>query len=148
MPARQLTRIVFAILLLCNIYSHQKKFASPTAASRLDLLHGVVEQGTLEINAYHDNTPDKAVLNEHYYSDKAPGTVALALPAFAATAGALRLGGVPLDSEKGWLVSSWVSCAASNGLLAALGGLALFVWLSKRVPHRCALITVLALFLG
>ena len=148
MPARQLTRILFAILLLCNLYSHQKRFASPTAASRLDLLHGVIEQGTLEIDAYHENTPDKAVFNEHYYSDKAPGTVALAFPAFAVTATVLRLSGVSLGSDKGWLVSSWVSCAASDGILAALGGLTLFAWLAKRVPPRCALITVLALFLG
>jgi hypothetical protein len=47
--------------------------------SRLDLLHALVVQGTVSIDAYHENTPDKAAYDGHYYSDKAPGTGALAL---------------------------------------------------------------------
>ncbi len=100
------------------------------------------------IDAYHSNTPDKAVLDGHYYSDKAPGTVALAFPAFAA-ASALEAGiGVDPNSEFGWLFSSWIACALSIGLITALGGLALFVWLRRYVSGRSALVTTAALFLG
>lgn len=139
---------LFALLLFGGAYMHQKRFNGPTPVSRLDLLHALVRQGTLQIDGYHNNTPDKAILNGRYYSDKAPGTAALALVPFAAAAGLLWAAGVSLDSSLGWLFSSWVACAGSIGLLTALGGVALFAWLSKHVPPRWALITTLALFLG
>ena len=54
--------------------------------SRFDLLRAIVEQHTLQIDAYHENTQDKAHFQGHYYSDKAPGLVFLAVPvALAAT---------------------------------------------------------------
>ena len=43
--------------------------------SRFDLLRAMVERHTLQIDAYHENTQDKAHLRGHYYSDKAPGLV-------------------------------------------------------------------------
>jgi hypothetical protein len=54
-------------------------------ASRFDLVRAITEQSTLSIDAYHDNTGDKALWQGHYYSDKAPGTALLAVP-FAAVA--------------------------------------------------------------
>jgi hypothetical protein len=138
---------LFLLFLFALTYIHQKRFDAPTPVSRLNLMHALMH-GTFRIDAYHRNTPDKAVLDGHYYSDKAPGTVTLAFPAFAATAVLLELGGVSLDSELGWLATSWVASAASNGLPAALGGLALFAWLSRRVEPRWAFVTTLAIFLG
>ena len=41
--------------------------------SRFDLLRAIVERHTLQIDAYHENTQDKAHFRGHYYSDKAPG---------------------------------------------------------------------------
>lgn len=139
---------LLAVLFLCVSYSHQRRFNSPTPASRLALLHALLVQRTVSIDAYHKNTPDKAVFKRSYYSDKAPGTVALALVPFAVAAGLLWIAGVGLDSESGWLFSSWVACAGSIGIITALGGVALFTWLSRLVPPRWALITTLALFLG
>ena len=46
--------------------------------SRFDLLRAIVERHTLQIDAYHENTQDKAHFQGHYYSDKAPGLVFLA----------------------------------------------------------------------
>src|SRR5256885_16755078 len=48
--------------------------------SRYDLLRAIVERHTLQIDGYHENTQDKAHFNGHYYSDKAPGLVFLAVP--------------------------------------------------------------------
>ena len=48
--------------------------------SRFDLLRAIVERHTLQIDAYHENTQDKAHFQGHYYSDKAPGLVFLAVP--------------------------------------------------------------------
>ena len=139
---------LWCLLWVALVYVHQRQFASPTPVSRLNALHALVTTGDLRIDAYEANTPDKAEFFGHYYSDKAPGTAALALPAFAAAAVALDNTGVPLQSKQGWLISSWVACAGSIGVVAATGGTALFAWLCHWVPPRAALLTVLGVFLG
>ncbi len=48
--------------------------------SRLDLIRSLVEQGTIRIDDYHENTEDKARAGGHVYSDKAPGQAFLAAP--------------------------------------------------------------------
>jgi hypothetical protein len=40
------------------------------------------EQGNLQIDKYHELTLDKALINEHYYTDKAPLPTFLVLPVF------------------------------------------------------------------
>lgn len=50
--------------------------------SRLSLVYAVVDHGTLRIDGYQDKTIDKAYYNGHYYSDKEPGTAALAVPVY------------------------------------------------------------------
>jgi hypothetical protein len=127
---------------------HQNEYRSYTPVSRLDLLHSIWVYGSFNIDRYAENTSNKAVHQGHYYSDKAPGIVLLALPAFSVAAVFLRLCGTPLDSDTGWLVSSWVACGGSLAVLAALGGVALFCWLREWVPTRCAYLTALSLFLG
>ena len=90
---------LFALLFFCLTYAHQKKFDAPTPVSRLDLLHALVVQGTISIDDYHENTPDKAVFDGRYYSDKAPGTVALALLPFALAVAVLGVAGIDLGSD-------------------------------------------------
>src|SRR5208282_130008 len=136
------------LLCLCLVYTHQRAFEAPTALSRLDLLHALVVHRTVSIDAYQQNTPDKAVFDGRYYSDKAPGTAALALGPFLLAAGLLKLARIGLDSDPGWLLSSWGACAGSIGIITACGGAALFGWLCRRVHTRSALVTTLALFLG
>lgn len=130
------------------VYFHQKPNNAPTAVSRLDLLHILWTDKQVCIDRLHGNTPDKAMWKSHYYSDKAPGTAALALPGFAVAAIGLEVAAVPLDSPAGWLISSWVACASSLAIITALGAAALFAWLARRVPPRVALLTTVALFLG
>lgn len=140
--------VLGGLLYFCLVFAHQKKFDSATPVSRLDLLHALVLQHTVCIDAYHTNTPDKSVFQGHYYSDKAPGTVVAALTAFAASAQILKWANISLDSKTGWLVSSWIACAGSVALITALGGVALFAWLCHWTSPRAALVTVLAIFLG
>jgi len=52
--------------------------------SRFDLTAAIVNHHTLSIDAYHQNTWDKAYYRGHYYSDKAPGTAMLGVPVYAA----------------------------------------------------------------
>ncbi len=72
----------------------------------------------------------------------------MALPAFAAAATILSRLGIGSESKEGWLFSSWIACAGSIAIVAALGGVALFKWLLNRIRPRPALITTLAIFLG
>lgn len=139
---------LFLLLWFSFSYVHQFRFDGPTAVSRLDLLHSLVVHGTVRIDAYHRNTPDKARHDGHYYSDKAPGTVVLALAPFSFAVAGLGLLDIPLDSKTGWLISSWTACAGSIAVVAALGGVALFCWIRRWVDAGPALLTTLALFLG
>ena len=56
--------------------------------TRLSLVFAVVDEGTLQIDAYHDVAPtrtmDKSVYEGHYYSDKVIGLPMLAIPIYAA----------------------------------------------------------------
>jgi hypothetical protein len=140
--------LLVAIIFMLTVYAHQRKFNNATSGSRLELLASVVVHKTLTIDTYHKNTPDKAFFKEHYYSDKAPGTALLAFPAFACAVGILGMLGLMLELERGWLVSSWASCAWSQSLPAALGGTALFCWLTRYVGEKVALVTILGIFIG
>src|SRR5450432_4745408 len=72
--------------------------------SRFDLLRAIVERHTLQIDAYHENTEDKAHFNGHYYSDKAPGLVFLAVPFVVIARPALRVVGVDPGAPRGVIV--------------------------------------------
>lgn len=94
--------------------------------SRFDLLRAIVEQHTLQIDAYHTNTQDQAHIRGHYYSDKAPGLVFLAVPfALAARAG-MRVVGVDPESARGEYVLSYIAVAFAVALPTALAGVCLF----------------------
>lgn len=138
---------IAVLWLLAATYAHQAPAKCFTALSRLDLLHALAH-GRVTIDAYHANTPDKAERKGHFYSDKAPGTVALAVPSFALGIGVLRLGGWALDSDAGWLFSSWIACVGSIGIIACFGAALVYGWLSEWTAPRHALLTTLAVFLG
>lgn len=136
------------LLFVLLVYVHQKRYASPTPVSRLDALHAWFSTGDFCIDAYEWNTPDKARFEGRYYSDKAPGILVMAAPAFAGAACVVEFAGIPVESRRGWRLSSWMACAGSVSLVTAAGGAALFAWLGRWVPGRVALLTVLAVFLG
>lgn len=119
MTLRRQSILLFSILMFCYAYVHQRPGWNQN--SRLDLLHALFVHQTFKIDAYHENTGDKSVHDGHYYSDKAPGIVFLALPAFALSAGILHLLDVPLDSDNGWLASDWITTAGSVGLISRVG---------------------------
>ena len=116
--------------------------------ARLAELHAIVVQRTLTIDKYHEVTGDKALIGGHYYSEKAPAIVLMALPAFAATAAAQRMAGIDPDAPEAWRVSNWTATAGSVGFVAALGGVAFFSMLRQRMSGAAALSATYALFLG
>jgi hypothetical protein len=94
--------------------------------SRFDLLRAIVERHTLQIDAYHENTQDKAHFQGHYYSDKAPGLVFLAVPIAVAARPVMRVMGVEPESARGEVALSWVVTAGAVALPAALLVVCLF----------------------
>jgi hypothetical protein len=94
--------------------------------SRFDLLRAIVERHTLQIDAYHENTQDKAHYNGHYYSDKAPGLVFPAVPFALAARPALRMVGVDPESPRGEVALSYIVTAGAVALPTALAGVCLF----------------------
>jgi len=95
--------------------------------SRFDLTRAILERHTLSIDAYHQNTQDKALYQGHYYSDKAPGQVLVALPAAAAVRTTLRLAGKDPLSPRSLLLTSYFASLFSSGLPAALACVLLFL---------------------
>jgi hypothetical protein len=116
--------------------------------ARLAELHAIALQGTVQIDRYHEVTGDKALIDGHYYSEKAPATVAMALPAFVVTVSLQRMMGVDPDSPEGWRVSQWIATAGSVGLVTALGGAFFFLLLLDPLGAPLALLATYAVFLG
>jgi hypothetical protein len=95
--------------------------------SRFDLVRAIIQQHTLSIDAYHENTQDKAFANGHYYSDKAPGVVLLAVPVALAIRPILRSTGVDPDSPHGWVVVSYFATILAIALPFAAACACLFL---------------------
>ena len=94
--------------------------------SRFDLLRAIVEEHTLRIDSYHQNTQDKAHFKGHYYSDKAPGLVFLAVPFAVVARSAMRFVGIDPVSPRGEFFLSYLVSALSVALPMALAGVCLF----------------------
>lgn len=142
MSTKKAAIALFFILFLAYCYSTAGTGCNPNP--RLDLLHSIVEHGTLNIDAYHNNTADKAYYDGHYYSDKAPGTALVALPAFLVAKGL----GTFIQPMRQWDTIGWVTTAGSMGVLAALGGVAMFLLLAGFIDRRYAFIATATIFLG
>src|SRR5579862_1561342 len=118
-----------AVLFLSFIYFYEG--GGWNQNSRFDLLRAIVERHTLQIDAYQSNTEDKAHFRGHYYSDKAPGLVFLAVPfAFAARAG-MRMVGIDPESARGEYALSYIVTACAVALPTALAAVCL-MFLSLR----------------
>lgn len=77
--------LVVLLLLSCYAYFIPRSGRSDWAASgRADLVLAVADRGSLSIDAYHDNTGDKALYRGHYYAVGSIGPSLLALPAYLA----------------------------------------------------------------
>ncbi|MBX9653372.1 hypothetical protein K2Y11_07090 [bacterium] len=75
-----LTALVLQLCWMLNAYPHWKE---PNSASRVYLSVAMAEYGTFQIDkclSTYGDTLDKALYQNHFYSDKAPGTSFLFVP--------------------------------------------------------------------
>jgi hypothetical protein len=146
--ARLRTRYALLFLALFVPFSYFNHSDGWNQGVRLAQLHAIVVKHTIRIDAYHEITGDKAFIDGHYYSEKAPGMVAFALPPFALTVWIQQLLGIDPDGQPAWRVSEWIATSFSAGLLGALGGVAFFALLLERFDALTAVVGTLGLFLG
>ncbi len=97
--------------------------------SRFALVRAMTERNTLQIDAYHDSTGDRAVWRGHYYSDKAPGTSLLALIPVDVVRALNRFGGIDPESDAAVTWTSYVATVAVSGLFTVAAALCV-LWLS------------------
>lgn len=69
---------------LFGVFCYFLPAATWSPVSRFDLTRAVVEQHTLSIDAFADNTGDRSFSGGRWYSDKAPLPALLAVPAYQA----------------------------------------------------------------
>ncbi len=81
MRDKALALTLFVILLLAYAFIFPR-WLDWNANARFDLSAAIVEQGTLSIDAYAQNTGDYASFNGHRYIDKAPGLSFLGVPVY------------------------------------------------------------------
>ena len=70
-------------LWLLGIFAYFVPAATWNPVSRFDLTRAIVEHRTLSIDAYADNTGDRAFARGHWYTEKAPIASLLAVPAYS-----------------------------------------------------------------
>jgi hypothetical protein len=105
------------LALILGAYAYFYQAGGWNQNSRFDLTRAIVEQGTLSIDAFQDNTGDKAQRDGHWFTDKAPGLSVLAVPAYAVVH-AVRAGAV--------VAGSYVATVFAVALPSALAALQLF----------------------
>lgn len=147
-PARGRTAYALLFVALFLPYSYFNHSDGWNQGVRIAELHAIVVKGTLRIDDYLAYTGDRALIDGHYYSEKAPAMVVFALPSFALTVGVQKVLGVDPDSPPAGRVSAWIATAASVGLLTALGGVAFFALLRNRFDTLTAVLATFGLFLG
>jgi hypothetical protein len=109
--------VLFSLLLFCSTYTFPR-WAEWNQNSRLDLVLAIVDQGTLCIDDYYQNTGDYALFEGHHYSDKAPGASFLGVPIYWVFRQVMGLGAM----EK-WIDRLETNPALANTLLEEGTGL-------------------------
>jgi hypothetical protein len=79
MPLRAPDLIFLCIVLLLGGW-HLDRSQNDNITSRAAMVAALVEEGTLHIDVYHDLTDDKALVNGHHYSEKAPLPALIMVP--------------------------------------------------------------------
>lgn len=121
-----------AIILFVTYAFFPQDFRNENVVSRMALTLSILEEGTLKINKFQDQTEDIAFSDGDYYSDKAPGMAFSALPSAALTriirmsgdndGATLRAGRLTRNYQ---IIVYW-STLFTSGLMTAVAALALY----------------------
>ena len=137
--------LIAAVVLISYAYFYEG--GGWNQNSHFDLVRAIVEQGTLRIDSYYENTNDTAFANGHYYSDKAPGLALLAVPVALATRPLMRAAGVDPASARGLVDLSYCVTLFAVALPMAAACSCLF-WIALQLGSSASAATFAALTLG
>lgn len=144
-PGARVWREVFLALGLLLCYGFFIQAPAWNEYSRYDLIRAVVEEGTTQIDDFHENTGDKAFYNGHYYSDKAPGTAMLGVPVYAGFLATSQAAGIDTsDAVAAVAALAFVISGISTVILVLL----LIRFLAPLVGESWAIVVGLAYGLG
>ncbi len=115
--------------------------------TRFDLVRALVEQGTIRIDAYHENSGDKALANGHVYIDKAPGASFAAVPAVWAARVLFGATGHSTTSHAAIEDLAYVATVAAGAVPATIACLCLFT-LARRYGASVGQAAIAMLVLG
>jgi hypothetical protein len=115
--------------------------------SRFDLVRAVVEERTFRIDDYHTNTGDKALIDGHYYSDKAPGLALISIPPVALARPVLDAVGIDSTGPKALTLLTYLVTLLGVALPTALAAFGIF-WLARRLGAGSAGATFAAVAFG
>jgi len=115
---------------------------------RFDLTRAIVERGTLVIDAYHENTLDKAYRDGHYYADKPPGASFLALPGYFVFYRAARWRDADPTTRAAQRWGFYVARVTSVALMGALAGVTFLRAIAPFAPPGRAVMLTIALGLA
>ena len=74
--------ILFSIFIFFLSVYHYDYWTNGNTVSRAVFVKAVVDDGTLNVDKYHEQSIDIAYVNGHYYSDKAPLPAIMAMPVY------------------------------------------------------------------
>lgn len=142
-PTAQREIILLLFLILC--YGFFRQVPVWNEPSRYDLVVALVDNHTVRIDPYQANTGDKAFYHGHYYSDKAPGSSLLVVPAYLFMRATAAVAGIhQLDSGQVIATFAFIACGIPTLLLALL----LLRLLRPLVGERWALTMTVGYALG
>ena len=95
--------------------------------AHFDLTRALVEQHTVRIDSYQENTGDKAFFEGHFYCDKAPGLSLLAAPGWALTRVLARAAGKDPNSYEIIRLGRYLAGLVTVALLTAVALALLFL---------------------
>lgn len=140
---------------LIGIFAYFIPAATWNPVSRFNLTRALVERGSLRVDPYVASTGDRALVNGHWYSDKAPVVAVLAVPAYAAVRVVQSLRGVRPDFEaystartpavrvtpnQAFQQGLYVASLSTSGVAGAALGVLMFELLRRRGTVRRALL--------
>jgi len=117
--------VILAALFVSYAYFYQGEGFNQN--SRFDLTRAIVEKHTLRIDAYHENTRDKALKDGHFYSDKAPGMSLMGVPVWEAGRIALRLARKDPSEPRPVIAERYLVTVLTVALPAAIAAACLFI---------------------
>ena len=131
--------------------------------SRFDLTRALVEERTLAIDSFANNTGDRSLAHGHWYTGKPPFVSFAAAPFYALVHAAQRVRGVEpgvtvvgsevhpavrVTPNRAFQQALYLCSLATSGILTVALALALFELLRRRTTSRVAFVTATLVILG